>query len=180
MNKEVLRKKYKKIRNNISNQTKKSQQITKKLINEKIYKEAKVIAIYSSIDSEVKTIPLAKIALNNKKTLAYPKIIDKNNMEFYKINCLEELKEGNFHILEPTSNKKIDKEKIDLIIIPGICFDLNKNRIGYGKGYYDSYLQGTNIKKVGICYEKQITTKTIITDKQDIKMDWIITEENIY
>ena len=65
------------------------------------------------------------------------------------------------------------------MIIPGICFDKSKNRIGYGKGYYDKYLSNTNIKKIGLCYEEQIT-KEIKSDKTDIRLDYLITEIKIY
>lgn len=180
MNKEELRKKFKIIRDNINNRDKKSSEIIKRLINTKEYQKSKVIALYSNISSEVETKELIKISLENKKVVL-PKINKDNTMDFYEINCLKDLEVGAFNIKEPkVKNKKpIKKEEIDLIIIPGICFDKNRNRIGYGKGYYDKYLSNTNIKKIGLCYEEQIT-KEIKSDKTDISLDYLITEIKIY
>ncbi len=180
MNKEELRKKFKIIRDNINNRDKKSSEIIKRLINTKEYQKSKVIALYSNISSEVETKELIKISLENKKVVL-PKINKDNTMDFYEIKCLKDLEIGAFNIKEPkVKNKKpIKKEEIDLMIIPGICFDKNKNRIGYGKGYYDKYLSNTNIKKIGLCYEEQIT-KEIKSDKTDISLDYLITEIKIY
>lgn len=180
MNKEELRKKFKIIRDNISNRDKKSSEIIKRLINTKEYQKSKVIALYSNISSEVETKELIKISLENKKVVL-PKINKDNTMDFYEIKYLKDLEIGAFNIKEPkVKNKKpIKKEEIDLIIIPGICFDKNRNRIGYGKGYYDKYLSNTNIKKIGLCYEEQIT-KEIKSDKTDIRLDYLITEIKIY
>lgn len=180
MNKEELRKKFKIIRDNINNRNKKSSEIIKRLINTKEYQKSKVIALYSNISSEVETKELIKISLENKKVVL-PKINKDNTMDFYEIKYLKDLEIGAFNIKEPkVKNKKpIRKEEIDLIIIPGICFDKNRNRIGYGKGYYDKYLSNTNIKKIGLCYEEQIT-KEIKSDKTDISLDYLITEIKIY
>ena len=180
MNKEELRKRYKIIRDNINNRDKKSSEIIKRLINTKEYQKSKVIALYSNISSEVETKELIKISLESKKVVL-PKINKDNTMDFYEINCLKDLEVGAFNIKEPKiKNKKpIKKEEIDLMIIPGICFDKSKNRIGYGKGYYDKYLSNTNIKKIGLCYEEQIT-KEIKSDKTDISLDYLITEMKIY
>ena len=180
MNKEELRKKFKIIRDNINNRDKKSSEIIKRLINTKEYQKSKVIALYSNISSEVETKELIKISLESKKVVL-PKINKDNTMDFYEIKCLKDLEIGTFNIKEPkVKNKKpIKKEEIDLMIIQGICFDKNKNRIGYGKGYYDKYLSNTNIKKIGLCYEEQIT-KEIKSDKTDISLDYLITEIKIY
>jgi 5-formyltetrahydrofolate cyclo-ligase len=62
-----------------------------------------------------------------------------NKMQFYKANNFNELIKGSFNILEPETNQLINPSKA-LIIMPGVAFDRNKNRIGYGKGFYDSYL----------------------------------------
>lgn len=180
MTKEELRTEYKNIRNNINDKKNKSQKIIKKLIKTKEYQESNTIALYSSIASEVETKELIKVSLKDK-LVVLPKIKENNTMEFFKINNLEDLIIGKFNIKEPrVENKKpIKKEEIDLMIIPGICFDKSKNRIGYGKGYYDKYLANSKIKKIGICYEEQITEK-IESNNKDIKMDYLITENKIY
>lgn len=179
MNKEELRKKYRIIRDNISSKEEKSKQIINNLISTKEYQNSKVIALYYSIKSEVRTEKLIEISLQAKKIVLLPKVEKNNLMNFYPIKSLNDVQNGTFNIKEPISKEIIGKEKIDLMIIPGICFDKNRNRIGYGKGYYDRYLKETNIKKIGICYEEQITDN-ISPDSTDISLDNLITERNIY
>ena len=69
-------------------------------------------------------------------------------------------------------------ESMNLLIVPGICFDKNKNRIGFGKGYYDRYLCN-NTKSIGICFEEQICDNIEI-ESYDKKLDLVITDKNIY
>ncbi len=182
MNKDELRKKYKQIRNNIPDIETKSNIITNKIIKTNMYKESQVIALYSPINNEVYTNSLAEYSLKDGKKVVYPRVLNNSEMAFYEIKSLDELKEGTFKIKEPRKNSKtlVLKDQIDLIIIPGICFDLNKNRIGYGKGYYDSYLKNFSGVKVGICYDKEVTKDIIPSFKSDVKMDYVITEQNIY
>ena len=66
-----------------------------------------------------------------------------------------------------------DKNKIDLFLVPGVSFDVNGNRMGFGKGYYDRYLSNLDVYKIGICFEEQIS-ESIPTDKYDVKMNEII------
>ena len=98
-----------------------------------------------------------------------------------KINSFAELNVDNYGILEPIS---VDKEKIasdfDIIVMPGVAFDKEGNRIGYGGGYYDKYLEKNifKAKKIALAYEEQILEK-IETDYHDIKVDFIINTEKI-
>lgn len=184
--KEELREKYKVIRNNINNYEEKSLAITKKIINSDFYKSSKVIGVYSSINKEVDTSFLIKEILKDKKIVLLPKTIENNNLEFYRILEYNDkyVKESKpFNIKEPIVEncKKYNKESIDLLIIPGLCFDYNKARVGYGKGYYDKYLENQTIRKIGICFEEQLLKDDYIkTNETDIKMDNIITELNVY
>lgn len=178
MNKEILRKEYKRIRDDIPNKKELSEKIVHRLIQEEYYKNAKVIALYSSILSEVETEELFDICIKDKKRVVYPKVINDTTMCFYEVKSLEELNVGKFNIKEPITTKKVDKNEINLMIIPGLCFDKKKNRIGYGKGYYDNYLRNATCIKVALAYNIQLREKISISDN-DIKMDYIITEDNI-
>ena len=179
MDKQSLRKKYLEIRNNISNKDAKSNIIFNQIINLKEYQNAQIIAIYKNLKSEVNTNKLIDYSLSIGKTIALPKVTNAN-MKFYKIENNSELLKSNFGVLEPIANDDnyISKDNIDLIIVPGICFDKNKNRLGFGKGYYDRYLLNTKIKKIGICFNEQIID-IVPTSKYDIKMDLIITDREI-
>ena len=183
MNKEIIRKEFKAIRNNIENKKEKSKLITEKLLNLSEVKVAKLIGIYMSFSSEVDTKDLIEQLLMLGKNIVIPRIYNNIEMEFYKFNSINDLKNKNIlGILEPENNKenKASKDDIDLMIIPGIWFDLEKNRVGLGKGYYDRYLKNSNIKKIGICFDEQLLTgDTIDTNKYDIKMDKIVTNKRI-
>ena len=178
MVKNELRTRYKKIRNEILNKEIKSNVITDKILDLDEYKSSNVICIYVSFSSEVITYNLIKKSLELGKTVAVPKIGNSNIMDFFIINSLDEFDSVNsLGIKEPKNNKKIDKNDIDLIIVPGICFDRNKNRVGFGKGYYDKYLCNLPDKtiKLGICFNEQILENEYIPcNKFDIKMDMII------
>lgn len=183
MNKEYLRKEFIKIRKNIKNKNIKDKKIFNKIINSDIYKSANVIALYYSLESEVNTINLIKYMLNDNKEVYLPRVLNSSDMEFYKIDSLDNINhKSDLGIYEPDISKEVlDKNLLDLIIIPGICFDKNKNRIGFGKGYYDNYLSAAKCYKTAIGYEEQILKdKYIITISSDIKLDMIITDKNIY
>lgn len=174
MEKEEQRKKFKKIRQNIENKDEKSLAISNKVFLLKRFKESKSIGIYSSLPEEVSTKYIINYCLKNNKKIAFPKVED-DEIRFYYIENIDGLNNiGSFGILEPEGNKLA--EDIELMIVPGICFDKQNNRIGFGKGYYDKYFQrNNNIFKIGICFKEQLT-EALKTDDNDIKMDIIITD----
>ena len=160
----------------------KSEIISRKIIDSDFYKSAKVVGIYSSISYEVDTSILIKKSIIDGKTVALPKVIDDEMMEFYKIHSFDDIDVGCFlGIKEPkvSCENFIDKSEIDLMIVPGICFDNDKNRVGFGKGYYDRYLTGVDrMVKVGVCFDEQLMKdKNIPLDEFDVKMDFIITDK---
>lgn len=174
MNKDQLRKKYKDIRNNIKDKHSKSLIINKKVINSHYFKNAKIVGLYANISSEVDTSLLINICLKDK-VLALPKV-NKGTMDFYIINNLNDLEKGSFNILEPKEHcQKINANDMDLIIVPGIVFDLNNYRIGYGKGYYDKYLKNYQHVSLGIAYNEQIVDY-IDHDTFDMKLTAIFTQ----
>lgn len=134
------------------------------------------IMLYSSFDNEPDTADLAKYFNNKNCAVAYPyikagEIIPKIPSQMIK---------RSFGILEPTSDsQEIDPKLLDLIIVPGIGFDRNKNRIGFGKGYYDRFLKQTSALKIALAYSFQISDKYINSDAFDIPMDAIVTESVI-
>ena len=173
--KEELRKKFLLIRKNIIDKSNKSSIIMDKIINSEEYKKSKIIAIYKSLNSEVDTNDLIEYSLKNNKIVVLPKV-DGNILRFYKTDNKTFIK-SDFGIYEPIENEEINN--IDLYIIPGICFDKYKNRIGFGKGYYDRVNYGNSIK-IGICFEEQVFNRKIKVNSCDIKMDKVITEKSIY
>ncbi len=83
---------------------------------------------------------------------------------------------GAFHIEEPTGNEVVNADEIELIVVPGVAYDRNGNRLGRGKGFYDRLLQSTKATKVGVGYEFQMFDN-IPVEPHDVKMDMVITQK---
>lgn len=109
-----------------------------------------------------------------------PVTIADNKMEFYKIDSLDDLNLGNYGILEPKIQTKniVKKNEIDLLIIPGVVFDRNGYRIGYGKGYFDRYLADFHNITLSLVSQNQLID-SIPTDSYDINVDYLISENGI-
>lgn len=118
-----------------------------------------------------------------KITILIPKIIPESfEIENFLLDE-KKLVVNPWGILEPSgeNQEKIEQKEIDLVIIPLLVFDKNGNRVGYGKGFYDRFLQQCNPKilKIGVCLEEAIETIEDV-DEFDIKMDFCITPDKIY
>lgn len=183
IDKKILREKYLLIRNNIKNKRAKSEIIMNKIIETDDFKNAKIIALYKSLKTEVYTNELIGYSIKKGKTVVLPKV-ENNNMKFYKINSMQDkLIKSRFGVEEPITdeNNFINKEQIDLVIVPGVCFDKEKNRLGFGKGYYDKFLKNTKLNTIAICFDEQILdTEIIPITTFDVKMKKIITENGVY
>ena len=183
--KEEIRKKTLSKRNQLSEKDRVmfSRIIFNKLLESEEYKKADRIAVYYPVGSEVQTFEIISDALINKKKVGLPRVINDDEIKFYQImeNSLEEVEftKGKYGIMENiTSTAELDQ--IDLLIIPGVAFDDECNRIGYGKGYYDRFLGKNDIGYiVGLAFENQMV-KYIPINELDQKVDCIITNKNNY
>ena len=175
--KEVLRKKYIELRKNVINKKEKSNQIFLNLIGLDIFKSSNIIGIYCSMIDEVDTFKIIEYCLLNNKEVLVPKLNNDSTMNFYKISGLNALSIKNkFGISEPISDKKQDN--MELMIVPGVCFDECLNRVGFGKGYYDKYLLNKNVYKIGICFDWQILDSDFINiNEYDVPMDIVLTDK---
>ncbi|OYT27742.1 5-formyltetrahydrofolate cyclo-ligase [Thermoplasmatales archaeon ex4572_165] len=180
--KEKLRKEIKQKRRNISKEEnrKKSKEIKEKLFGLKEYKDAKIVLFYVSYDGEVFTHELIKEALDDKKVVVPISNKKDCSLSLSILEFWDDLIEGPYRILEPKKDciKEISIDEIDLIVVPGVAFDENGNRLGHGKGYYDRLLEKTKAKTVGLAFEFQIV-KNIPTDRNDVPVDLIITKDRI-
>jgi len=147
------------------------------------YKNADTVLLYKSYNHEVNTDKLFMQALSDGKKIAYPKSLLVNGvpgLEFYYINDLKHLSPGYKGIMEPDIFK-YNLEKYEgesaLCFVPGVVFDEDCNRIGYGKGFYDTFLHDhSNITTVGLAFSLQIVEK-IPCYENDVAMDILITED---
>ncbi len=154
--------------------------IFSELIDSEAYKNASVIFVFVNFKSEVDTHEIIKQALKDSKTICVPKINTKEReMEIFKINSLEELKEGYYGILEPGEDcPAVNSNDIDLVLMPGAAFDRQGGRIGYGGGFYDRFLSRMNKKvdKIALAFDFQILDR-VPMDEFDVRVDGIVTNE---
>ena len=145
-----------------------------------VFRNSKVVFFYVSAGNEVQTRDTIKEALD-KKRVAIP-IADKVNKTISASELLDfnELESGPFSILEPKIEfvRIVNPKDLDLVIVPGIAFDVYGNRIGYGHGYFDNFLKHISAAKIALAYEMQIVDE-IPADEKDIRVDFIITEKRI-
>lgn len=151
-----------------------SERICEKLLSLKEIKETHSIGFYLAKPTEV-TLDYAIEQLIGLKKISVP--VTNAHIEFAELSSLEALHIGKFGIREPKIKKLIDYAP-EVIIVPGVAFGLCKNRIGYGKGFYDSYLKNKKTFKIGIAFDFQITEK-VPCESHDVQMDLIVTEKRI-
>ncbi|MDZ7719171.1 MAG: 5-formyltetrahydrofolate cyclo-ligase [Balneolaceae bacterium] len=178
--KEEIRHNFLKKRQNLSSQEveKKSEQIIKQLLRLKTFRDANVIHSYVSIEKnrEVNTKKFIQSSLDMGKQVVVPKIAGEGELQHFKINSLDELRENSLGVPEPSGGREIPIRDLDLIIVPMVAGDLNKNRIGYGAGYYDRFLQNCTAAKVGLLYDCQLYADSLPVEEFDIPLDILITE----
>ncbi len=190
--KERIRKKIVRIRKKIRKKTAdaNSDKILKKLFRMIEFCQAKKVMFYSSFGNEINTEKMIKKSLELKKQVFLPKIL-KDKIVPVRISVqggfasgeknLKELVLGKFGILEPrtTDYGLRTTDYIDVIIVPGVAYDKNCNRIGFGKGYFDRFLRVQKAIKIGLAHSFQIVKK-IPEEKFDVPTDLVITEKNIF
>ena len=183
LEKNKIRKEILKKRNNLSIEEveKKSDLIIENL--GKFIKNAENIMIFMDMKNEVKITKLME--LYPEKSFFIPKITDSKNREM-KINKYEEneLVLHKFGYYESSSSDFYNENILDIVIVPAVVFDLEKNRIGFGGGYYDTFLkkireENKKILFIGICYDFQIIEK-VPTEEHDIVLDFVVSESRIF
>ncbi|WP_429970977.1 5-formyltetrahydrofolate cyclo-ligase [Fructilactobacillus sp. Tb1] len=148
------------------------------LFNSSEWQAAKIIAVTMSTNMELDTMPIIEKGLSEGKTMLIPKTFPHHKMEFFEFENLESLILSNFGILEPNDNAKvIAKNKIDLIIVPGVAFSKNNNqRIGYGGGFYDRYLSDYLGKTISLVRHFQLIDSEWKLEITDIPIQRLIIE----
>lgn len=147
-----------------------SMELSKKFFETEIYKNAKIIMSYVSIKGEFETKYINRRILSEGKTLVLPKTYGQGLMKAFEVKTMDELVKNSFGLHEPLESVE---HLPDLIIMPGVAFDKRGNRIGFGGGYYDRYLQGKTIKTVALCYEFQVV-EGFAVEEHDIPVDYLL------
>lgn len=139
------------------------------------FRAAKTVLLYHSLPDEVDTHRFIRKWKEEKRILL--PVVTGNDLELRLYTDAQSLTTGVYGIEEPVGAPFTDYAAIDLIIVPGVAFDRNGNRLGRGKGYYDRLLPRIpSAHKIGICFPFQIVEE-IPTEPFDIRMDEIITQQ---
>ncbi len=160
VDKKELRRQLIEKRNGISQDIRKekSRKITEKLLKNPALKKADTVFVYVSFGSEVDTHILIHELFRLGKRVGVPLCnTQSHTMTVYEIKDFSQLKEGHYGILEPDEGlKEIPKDEIRLIIVPGVAFDKEGYRMGYGGGYYDRFLDDFDGYTIGIAFSECI------------------------
>lgn len=178
--KDELRSYFLKQRNNLSDKEveERSQRIIHRVLKTKEFQQAKNVHSYVSIqnNNEVNTIRFLKTCLQMNKTLVVPKIIGEGQLSHIKIDSLKDLRKNSLGVPEPVGGREISVAELNLVIVPMVAGDRKKNRVGYGAGYYDRFLQNCSAPKMGLLFDCQLYDDTLPVESFDIPLDILITE----
>lgn len=181
--KRELRTKYRKIRENMDpkQKTEWDEMILKKITSTHFYKAAKTLLCFVSKPVEVDTFGLLQHAFDAGKTVAVPKCLDREgHMAFYIIKSFADLKADTFGLMEPDLSvcEPVTDFTDAVCILPAFAFDTEGYRIGFGKGYYDRFLQRFQGVKAGICYPSCMTNR-LPHGRFDVPADYVVTPKYI-
>ncbi|NLM10426.1 MAG: 5-formyltetrahydrofolate cyclo-ligase [Clostridiaceae bacterium] len=184
MTKKELRQKAKELRDSINTESviQLSDIIQNRVCNHPWFEHSETVFVYVSTGNEVRTSGIIEKAITMDKRVCVPRVIPRVKMEAVPITNVEnDLQMGFFNIMEPKPHLlPIGEGDIDLVIVPGLLFDRNGFRIGYGGGYYDKYLAQLSDKcrTIGIAFESQIVNELPVED-HDMNVMAIITENRV-
>jgi 5-formyltetrahydrofolate cyclo-ligase len=156
-----------------------SRSIERRLLETPLYRSAKAIALYSSVQNEVATEQIRDHSLRSGKRVVYPRLLPNRILEFVEIDSAMDLVRGKSAIPEPIGGKVLSHGEVGLLlIVPGVAFDPKGNRLGRGRAWYDRVIRqwGSRATPVGLAYEFQVIDHVPV-DSWDEKVLFISTEE---
>ena len=178
----ALRKKHRDLRDNMADEQvgAMSRAICERLLASEVYRQTDTIYAYYPLGREVSPLALIERALADGKVLAFPRVGESCGMDFYRVTSLSQLAEGSFHVMEPVLECPMLQKTRALVLVPGLAFDRQGNRYGYGKGYYDRYFaRFPGLTRVALAYEHQMEEAMEVLPT-DVKMHRIETECGSY
>ncbi|WP_146684518.1 5-formyltetrahydrofolate cyclo-ligase [Limihaloglobus sulfuriphilus] len=151
--------------------------ISRRFFDLEEYRGARSIMIYSSIHGEVDTELIMDMSWRLNKNIIYPAICwERRELVPVKIDSAKELRPGRWGLLEPVNMEPYPLEEIDVVVAPGLAFDLCGNRLGRGGGYYDRFLSRKHdADVVALAFSCQLQ-RYVPTDENDKMVDILITE----
>ncbi len=150
-----------------------SQRLCRKFLKSDAYKKAKTLYGYLPYNQEVRTWELLQQAMNDGKRVAVPKVYDRE-MRFIFITDFSQVETGYCGIPEPIADGPVADDREALVLMPGLAFDREGHRIGYGGGFYDRFLASEpEHPTLALCYDFQVV-KELPVEAFDIPVDTVI------
>lgn len=177
--KNQIRKNIKELKKQFSLDLKKqkSEKIFSQLEKLNVFLQANTVMLYWSMNDEVFTHDFI-LKWHPEKKIILPSVKG-DELELKVFEGIENLSSGeSFGIEEPTGEVYSNQNEIDLIIVPGVAFDKQNNRLGRGKAYYDKLLKTSKAMKIGVCFDFQLLD-SVPVDQYDVKMDLVISDLGI-
>ncbi|MFP7477786.1 5-formyltetrahydrofolate cyclo-ligase [Terribacillus saccharophilus] len=143
-----------------------------------LWKDANSIGLTMALPHEWDTTKIIQQAWLEQKRICVPRTIANRAMQFYYIESYNQLSDGAFRIKEPIADRcePASKDEIELLIVPGLVFDMSGYRIGYGGGYYDRYLSVFHNKTLSLAGRQQIK-QSLPVDPLDLPVDHLLTDD---
>jgi 5-formyltetrahydrofolate cyclo-ligase len=155
-----------------------SEIIQTRVMNMHEFMNAKTVAAYYPIGSEVNTLNILSTVLSSKKHLTLPRVEHTGSISFAEVNDLDkDLEPGKYKIKEPKHHCP-KMHEMDLVLVPGIAWDEHGHRLGYGKGYYDRYLASITATSIGLAFDFQVL-ENIPHENNDLRVNLIVTEKRV-
>lgn len=176
--KQALRKDLLAQRDGLLHREERSQKIRQQVCQLPSYGRVRNLLLYLSKGSEVDTWPLLELALEEGKAVYAPLCLDGDgSMAFYRVRSREDLRAGRFGLWEPDPARcaPLEPNALGLCLVPGLSFDKQGYRLGYGKGYYDRFLTRWEGEAVGLCFEDLLLPR-LPQDPQDQRVSTVVTE----
>ena len=150
-----------------------SQKLVEQFLALEAYRQAKTLYGYLPYNQEVRTVPILAQALADGKRVAVPKIYG-DEMRFIYLTDLNQVEAGYAGIPEPIADEPIADDPTALVLMPGLAFDKDGHRIGYGGGFYDKFLNAEpNHPTVALCYAFQMVEE-LPTEEFDVPVDCVL------
>lgn len=139
--------------------------------------KAQTVLLYYGIGTEIRTDVIIKTLLSEGKTVCLPRCLPEYAMQAYAITDLSDLEPADYGIPAPkTTCTAVPRDDIDLMLVPGLCFDSRGSRLGQGGGYYDRYLEDYEGVTVGLCREDFFQIN-LPREPLDAWVSYVLTEE---
>lgn len=150
-----------------------SEALGKAFADSALYRAAETVYGYLPYNQEVRTVPMLEQALRDGKKVAVPKVVG-DEMVFIYLSDLTQVEKGYAGIPEPIADEPVAHDETALVLMPGLAFDAEGHRIGYGGGFYDKFLQREpKHPTLALCYEFQMQ-EHLETEEHDIPVDCVL------